>query len=84
MKKEDVSLRHDNDNECAELNNNSDNQITNERNITSNEKVEQIAEPSNTTIKLSSVVEHNDSEPSTTVRRSNRIRNRPNYLKDYI
>ena len=83
LTKEDVSERHDSDNEFVETTNNSDNQITNERNITSNENVEQIAEPSNTTIKPSSVVEH-DSEPSTTLIRSNHIRNRPNYLKDYI
>ena len=71
MKKEDVSVRHDNDNEFVDLNNNSDNQITNERNITSNENVKQVAEPS------SSVVAHNDSEPSTTLRKSNRVRNKP-------
>ena len=74
LTKEDISVRHNNDNEFVELNNNSDNQITNGRNITSNENVEQIAEPSNTAIKPSSVVEHNDSEPSTTLRRSNRIK----------
>ena len=45
---------------------------------------EQIAQPSNTKIKPSSVVEHNVSEPSTTLKISTRIRNRPNYLKDYI
>ena len=84
LTKEDISVRHDNDNEFVELNNNSDNQITNERNITSNENVEKISEPSNTTIKPSSVVEHNNSEPRTTLRTSNRIRNRINYLKDYI
>ena len=84
LTKEDISVKHDNDNEFVELNNNSDNHITNERNITSKENVEQIAEPSNTTIKPSSVVEHNDSEPSTTLKRSNHIRNRPNYLKGYI
>ena len=84
LTKEDISVTHDNDNEFVELNNNSDNQITNERNITSNENVEQITEPSNTTIKPSSVAEHNDSEPSTTLRRSNCIRNRPNFLIDYI
>ena len=74
LTKEDISVRHNNDNELVELNNNSDNQITNGRNITSNENVEQIAEPSNTAIKPSSVVEHDDSEPSTTLRRSNRIK----------
>ena len=74
LTKEDISVTHDNDNEFVELNNNSDNQITNERNITSNENVEQIAEPSNTAIKSSSVVEHNDCEPSTTLRRSNCIK----------
>ena len=77
LTKEDISVKHDNDNEFVELNNNSDNHITNERNITSKENVEQIAEPSYTTIKPSSVVKHNDSEPSTTLKRSNRIRNRP-------
>ena len=84
LTKEDVSVRHDSDNKCVELNNNSDNQITNERNITSNENVEQIAKPSNTITKPSNVVEHNYSEPSTTLRRSNCIRNKPYYLKDYI
>ena len=50
LTKEDISVKHGNDNEFVELNNNSDSHITSERIITSKEN----------------------------------IRNRPNYLKDYI
>ena len=82
MANEHVSVKCNNDDEIIELNNENNNEIINERNTALHENNEQLPEPTVTKRDSSSTIEHN--EPNITLRRSNRTRNKPNYLKDYI
>ena len=79
MKNEDVSVEQNNGDEIIELDNEISNEIINKRNTTSNEKNEQLSEPAR---ESNSTIEHN--EANITLRISNCIRNRANYLKNYI
>ena len=67
---EDVSVKCNNDDEIIKLNNENHNETINKINTTSNINNEQLLEPAVNT--------------SITLRRPNCIRNRPNYLKDFI
>ena len=80
MTNEDFSIKQKTDDEIIELKNDNNNEIITERNTTSNENNEQLLEPTINT-GSNSTIEQN--ETNITLRRSNRVRNRPKYLKDY-
>ena len=77
---EDFSIKQNTDDEIIELKNDNNNEIITERSTTSNESNEQLLEP---TINTESNPGIEQNETNITLRRSNRVRNRPKYLKDY-
>ena len=77
---EDFSIKQNTDDEIIELKNDNNNEIITERSTTSNESNKQLLEP---TINTESNPGIEQNEANITLRRSNRVRNRPKYLKDY-
>ena len=76
----DFRIKQNTDDEIIELKNDNNNEIIPERSTTSNESNEQLLEP---TINTESNPSIEQNETNITLRRSNRVRNRPKYLKDY-